>query len=513
MLPVLATLAVGLLAGAGLAQRADDTIVVAMEAEIPNLDPAQLLGLHSIRAIRLVTETLVAPKPTTTEIVPLLATSWTVSADGLQWTFKLRPNVRFHDGTPFTAEAVKYTFDRVIDKNHPAYGLGKWSFLVAYLAPLRTVEVVDSLTVRLHLKYPNSALLEYLALPNAGIISPTAQQKLGKDLASQPVGTGPYTFKAWQRGVKLTLERNDAYWGTKGKAKSIIFRGIPEDQTRVAELLAGNVDVIIPVHPDALAQVESNRNTALIRQRGLTFWYVALNIQKAPFNDVRIRQALNYAVNKEAIVRDVLKGTGIVATQPVPPSSWGFAPDAPSYPYNPQKARQLLAEAMYPNGFPATFWVPDSGSGMQLPKEMSTVIQANLAAVGIQAKIEIFEWGSYLGRLRGEKPDMAALSWFLKTDDPDVALYPVVHSQAVPLPNRSGYSNPEVDRLLLAARATADRAKRAEAYKQVIRIVNREIPWIAVDHQMEIVGVRRSVRGVTMNPNGFYLGVETAYHQ
>ena len=497
----------------GYAQRTDETIVVDHEAEVPNLDPAQSLGLHSLRVTRLVNETLVVPQPTTTEVMPWLATGWTVSPDGLQWTFTLRQNVRFQDGTPFDANAVKYTYDRVVDPNHPAHALGAWSFLRVYLAPIKSIEVVNPQTVRFHLKEPNSALLTYLSIPNAGVISPAAQQRWGKEFASHPVGTGPYTLKSWERGVRLILERNDEYWGAKGKAKTIVFRPVPEDQTRISDLLAGGADVILPVLPDAVSRIEHNPSTGIVRQRGLTFWYVALNLQKKPFDNVKVRRALNYAVNKEAIVRDVLKNTGVVATEPLLPSSWGYAPNAQVYPYDPAKAKALLHEAGYPAGFSATFWVPDSGSGMQLPKEMSTVIQANLAAIGVQAKIQVFEWGSYLGRLAKERPDMAALSWFLKSDDPDVALYPMLNTRGAPLPNVSHYSNPEVDRLLQEARATADRTKRATTYRKVVEIANSDAPWILIDHEVEIIGVRSNLVGLTVNPNGFYLGVESAYHR
>jgi len=497
----------------GYAQRADDTIIVDHEAELPNLDPGQSLGLHSLRVTRLINESLVAPRPTSTEVVPWLATKWTVSPDGLQWTFTLRPNVRFEDGTPLDANAVKYSYDRVIDEHHPAHNLGTWSFLRVYLAPIKSIDAVDPLTVRLNLKEPNAALLTYLTFPNAGIIDPAAQQRWGKDFGAHAVGTGPYRVQTWERGVRLVLERNDQYWGTKGRAKTIVFRPVPEDQTRIADLLAGNADVMLPILPDAVAQIEHNPGTTVVRQRGLTFWYVAFNVQKPPFSDVRVRQALNYAVNKEAIVRDVLKNTGVVATEPLLPTSWGYSANAPTYTYNPERAKALLREAGYATGLTVTFWVPDSGSGMQLPKEMSTVIQANLAAVGVQAKIQVFEWGSYLGRLIREQPDMAALAWFLKSDDPDIGLYPLLNTGGAPLPNVSHYSNPQVDRLLLAARSTTDQAKRAALYKQVVNITNQDAPYLLIDHELQIIGIRRNVAGLTVNPNGFSLGVENAYHR
>jgi peptide/nickel transport system substrate-binding protein len=462
--------------------------------------------------MRLIIETLVSPKPTTTELEPRLATSWSVSADGLEWTFKLRPGVKFHDGTPFDAQAVKYTLDRVLDRNHPASKWGTWSFVRGYLAPVKEVVVVDPLTVKFVLKFPNATFLTYLAMPNLGIISPAAQNKLKEGFAAKPVGTGPYRFDGWQRGVKLTLTRNEGYWGPKGKAKTIIFRPIPEDQTRVAELLSGGVDVITNVVPDALDLLKKNPNTSILRQPGLTLWYVALNTKKKPFSDVRVRRALNYAVNRQAIVRDVLKNTGEPAAQFVPPASWGYAPDARKYTYDPARAKALLAEAGYPNGFSTTFWVPDSGSGMQLPKEMATVIQANLAAVGVKAKIEIFEWGSYFGKLRKERADMAAFSWFLKSEDPDIGLFPMLNSVTSPFPNLAQYQNPEVDKLFREGRAVTDIEKRKPIYQKIVRILNEDVPHIIVDHQVEIVGTRSNVKGLTVNPDGYTLGLETAYH-
>ena len=495
------------------AQRANDTIIIATEAEVPNLDPGQLVGLHSARPMRLIIETLVAPKPTTTELEPRLATSWSVSGNGLEWTFKLRPDVKFHDGTPFNAQAVKYTLDRVLDPKHPASKWGTWSFVRGYLAPVKEVVVVDPLTVKFVLKFPNATFLTYLAMPNLGIISPAAQEKLKSGFAATPVGTGPYQFSGWQRGVKLTLTRNEKYWGPKGKAKTIIFRPIPEDQTRVAELLSGGVDVITNVVPDALDLLKKNPSTSVIRQPGLTIWYVALNTKKKPFSDVRVRRALNYAVDRQAIVRDVLKNTGEAATQFVPPASWGYAPDARKYAYDPARAKALLAEAGYPNGFSTTFWVPDSGSGMQLPKEMATVIQANLASVGVKAKIEIFEWGSYFGKLRKERADMAAFSWFLKSEDPDIGLFPMINSVTSPFPNLAQYQNPEVDKLFLEGRAATDIAKRKPIYQKIVKILNEDAPHLIVDHQVEIVGIRSNVKGLTVNPDGYSLGLETAYHQ
>jgi peptide/nickel transport system substrate-binding protein len=501
-------LAVVVLPATAWAQIPRDVVVVGMEAEPPGLDPGQALGLHTLRVTAEIFETLVATPDDSTEIVPGLAESWTTSPDGLTWTFKLRRGVRFHDGTPLDAAAVKFTFDRVIDPAHPHARSGKWSFVTGYLSSVKSVEAPDPRTVRLQLKYPTSSLLALLALPNCAIVSPTAFAKAPADFNTKPVGSGRYRFESWERGSRLVLRRHADYWGEKGKAQTLVYRGIPEANARVTELLTGGVDIILPIPPDFVARLEKSPGVAVHKKTGLTVWYAGFNVEKKPFTDRRVRQAFNHAVNKEAIVRDILKGTGIPAVGPLLPGTWAFEPNVRKYPYDPGAARKLLAEAGYPGGLEVDFWVPESGSGMQAPVEMATVIQANLAAVGVKAHLKTFEWGSYLGKIRADAPAMFAFSWFLKSEDPDLSLYPLLFSKNQPLPNRTNYNNPEVDQLLLQARQVADRGKRAELYRKAQRIVVEDAPWLFVDHEIQVVATRAGVKGFKLHPSGFDLRVE-----
>ena len=492
----------------GAAQPARDVVVVGMEAEPPGLDPGQALGLHTLRVTYQIFETLVTTPDDSTDVIPGLAESWQVSPDGLAWTFKLRRGVRFHDGTPLDADAVKFTFDRVIDAGHPHAKSGKWSFVVGYLSSVKSVDVVDPLTVRLNLKYPTASLLALLALPNCAIVSPTAFAKAPDDFNHQPVGSGRYRFESWDRGSRLVLRRHDDYWGAKGKPQRLVYRPIPEANARVAELLTGGVDLILPIPPDFVERLERTSSVRVYKKTGLTIWYVGFNVDRKPFTDKRVRQALNHAVNKEAIARDILKGTGIPAVGPLLPGTWGFEPNVRRYPYDAAAARRLLGDAGYPGGFEIDFWVPDSGSGMQAPVEMSTVIQANLAAVGVKAAMKTFEWGSYLGKVRSDAPAMFALSWFLKSEDPDLSMYPLFYSKNSPLPNRSNYNNPEVDQLLVQARQVSDRAKRAELYRRAQRMIVEDAPWIFVDHEVQVIATRSDVKGFKLHPSGFDLRVE-----
>ena len=500
--------AVLLAAAPAVAQTPRDVVVVGMEAEPPGLDPGQALGLHTLRVTHQLFETLVTTPDDSTDVVPGIASSWTTSPDGLAWTFKLRPNIRFHDGTPLDAAAVKFTFDRVIDPNHPHNKSGKWTFVSGYLSSVKSVDVVDPVTVRLNLKYPTSSLLALLALPNCAVVSPTAFSKNAADFNNHPVGSGRYKYEAWEHGSRLVLRRNDDYWGAKGRPQTLVYRAIPDATTRVTELMTGGVDVILPIAPDFIDRLEKTANVTVHKRTGLTVWYVGFNVDKKPFTDKRVRQAFNHAVNKEAIVRDILKGTGVVSTGPLLPGTWAADPGVRKYPYDPAAGKRLLAEAGYPSGLEVEFWVPESGSGMQSPVEMSTVIQSNLAAIGVKAALKPFEWGSYLGKLRSDAPAMFALSWFLKSEDPDLSLYPLFFSKNTPLPNRSNYNNAEVDQLLVQARQVTDKGKRADLYKRAQKMIVEDAPWLFVDHEVQLVATRANVKGFKLHPSGFDLRVE-----
>ena len=243
---------------------------------------------------------------------------------------------------------------------------------------------------------------------------------------------------------------------------------------------------------------------------GAHVWYLGINNQKKPLDDKRVRQALNYAVNKDAIVRDVLKGTGAVSRGPVLPGTWGADPDLTAYPYDPAKAKKLLAEAGYPNGFSTTLWVPESGSGMQSPVAMSIVMQSNLRAVGVNVTLQTMEWGAYIAKLRTKEQELFALSWMAGSEDPDMVMYPLFHSsQWTPNgPNRALYKNEQFDDLLTEARHVTDQAKRAALYREAQRILVEDAPWVFVDHEIQIAAISKRVQGFKLHPS-FDLRVET----
>ena len=486
------------------------TLVVGLVAEPVNLDPAQVTDLNSNRVGRRLVETLVTFPDESTQIVPGLAESWTVSKDGLRYTFKLRKGISFHDGTPLNAEAVKFSIERQINAEHPFNKLGKYPFANYFFGNVKAVEVVDPSTVEFVLKEPRASFLAILTAGAASIVSPTAVKKLGVDYALQPVGTGPFRYVAWDRGQRVVLERNAQYWKSPVKVERVIYRPIVEDQTRLTELLTGALDLIVGTPPDFVAQLENNPKVTLLKQVGAHVWYLGINNQKKPFDDKRVRQALNYAVNKEAIVRDVLKGTGSMSAGPVLPGTWGADAGLKPYPYDPERARKLLADAGYPGGFTTSMWVPESGSGMQSPVAMATVMQSNLKAVGVNVTLQTFEWGAFIAKLRSKEQELFALSWMAGNEDPDMVMYPLLHSsQWTPGgPNRALYKSDTFDELLHQARLTTDQAKRAELYRQAQRVLADDPPWIFVDHEIQTAVHSKRVQGFKLHPS-FDLRVET----
>jgi peptide/nickel transport system substrate-binding protein len=283
---VLLTVILGIGVPSAAAQPAG-TLVVGLVAEPVNLDPAQVTDLNSNRVGRRIVETLVTFPDESTQVVPGLAESWTVSRDGLRYTFKLRRNVHFHDGTPFNAEAVKDSIERQINPEHPFHKLGKYPFANYFFGNVKAVEVVDAATVEFVLKEPRASFLAVLTAGAASIVSPTAVKKLGTDYALSPVGTGPFKYASWERGQRVVLEKNPTYWRFPVKLERVVYRPIVEDQARLTELLTGALDLIVGTPPDYVGQLESNPKVTLLKQVGAHVWYLGINNQKKPFDDKR----------------------------------------------------------------------------------------------------------------------------------------------------------------------------------------------------------------------------------
>jgi peptide/nickel transport system substrate-binding protein len=500
-----ASLAVLLLLAAALPVAAEppkDTMVIGLVAEPVTMDPPQITDLNSTRVAKRIFEGLTAQELGSYKIVPGLARSWDISKDGLVYTFRLRPDVKFHDGTPLTAEAVRFVFDRQLNEQSPFYKTGTYPYVKGFLGNVASVEVIDPLTVQIRLKSPLTPFIQYLAHHSLYVYSPESLKKWGKDVVKHPVGTGPFKLESWESGVRLVLSRHDQYWGGPAKIRQAVYVPIVEAQARLTAIKTGEIDLTLDVPPDALEGLRRDPNVVVAEADSSAVWFVVLNTRHPALKDKRVRQALNHAVNKEAIIRDILRGTAIVATSPLSPVYGAFhEPNASKYPFNPERAKALLREAGYPNGFELTFLVPESGSGMQSPVEMATVIQANLAAVGVKAKIQTMEWGAYLKKYL-DGPDMAEMSWNPSIGDPDHMMYMLLSSDRFPPAFNAGfYQNPRVDDLLRKARTTLDEAQRVAMYREAQKVVTDDAPWIIVDHGKQMIVHRKRVQNFKLHPN------------
>ena len=479
-----------------------DAMVIGLLAEPVTMDPPQITDLNSTRVIKRMFEGLTAQELGSYKIVPGLAQSWDISKDGLTYTFKLRPNVKFHDGTPLTAEAVRFCFERQMNDKSQYYATGTYPYVKGFLGNVAGVEVVDPLTVQIKLKSPLTPFLQYLAHHSLYIYSPEALKKFGKDIVKNPVGTGPFKLETWEPGVKVVLARNDQYWGGAPKIRQAIYVPIIEAQARLAAIKTGEIDLTMDVPPDSLADLRKDPSVVVAETNSSAVWYVTLNTRHPILKDKRVRQALNYAVNKDAIIRDILKGTAIVARGPMSPVYGPYYEETlKTYPYDLEKARALLKEAGQAGGFELTFMVPESGSGMQSPVEMATVIQANLAQIGVRAKIQTMEWGAYLKKYL-DGPDMAEMSWNPSIGDPDHMMYMLLSSDRFPPAFNAGfYQNDKVDELLRKGRTTIDEKARVPLYKEAQKLVVDDAPWIFVDHGKQVIIHRKRVQGFKLHPN------------
>jgi peptide/nickel transport system substrate-binding protein len=498
------------------------TVVVGLEAEPTSLDPAQISDFNSFRATFPMFDTLPQFKPGTTEVEPGLAESWTIEREGRRYVFQLRRGVKFHDGTPFNAEVVKINIERQIDPNHPFALPGAFVYAGFTFGEVESVEVVDEFRVAINLKSTFAPFIRNMAIGSAMMVSPAAMEKFGADIGLHPVGTGPFKFVEWVPGQQVVLERNPEYWDKTRvpKIDRLIFRPIVNPQSRVAALEAGEVDIIVSPPPQALEALRANPAFNVAEFEAQHTWYLVLNNQTEPFNSKLVRQAVHHAIDKEAIVRDILLGTATVArTSPLPPSVLGYNPNVKIYDYNPDKARELLRQAGYPNGFEIDFWVPESGSGMQLPVEIGTAIQAFLQQVGIKARIQTFEWGTYLEKTfvpdPKQYPAMHELSWIMDNGDPDNFLYVLLSGEQWPPAgfNNAFYKNETVDELLRKARVTFDEEERRKLYEEAQVLIAEDSPWVWVDHGKEIFPMTAQLTGVVFQPTQGVLRFEQADKQ
>jgi peptide/nickel transport system substrate-binding protein len=486
------------------------TLVFGRGGDSVGLDPASRTDGESFNVTDHIYDSLVTFKKGTTEVMPNLATKWDISADGKVYTFNLVKNAKFHDGTPVNADAVVFSFKRQMDEKHPAYKFsGPYSYLAAMGLDklIKDVVKVDDSTVRFDLNKPNAPFISTLGMQAFAIVSPTAVLKYKQDFAQNPVGSGPYKLKVWEKKQKIVLEANPEYWGGEPYLKTIIFRAIPDNNTRLQEMMAGKLHVMDNPDSNHIKALEDKLKAKVkfAKAPGFNVGYLALNQEKKPFDNVKVRRAIAHAINKQAIVDTVYNGYGMVAKNPMPPSIWGYNNDIKDYEYSPEKAKALLKEAGLENGFETDLWaMPVPRPYMPDGRKVAEAIQGDLAKVGIKVKIVSYDWGTYLKQTSEGQHSMALLGWTGDIGDPDNFLYVLLDKDNAvkPAQNISFYKSDKLHELLTKAQVTSDVATRTKLYMEAQKIIHEDAPMVPIAHSEDILPMSTDVQNLVLDPTG-----------
>ena len=485
----------------------EETLVFGKAKDAVKLDPADISEGESSAVTQNMFETLVKYKDESTEVEPALAESWKVSDSGLVWTFKLKKGIKFHDGTEFNAESVKFNYDRQMDKKSPFRFDGKFEYWDMFFTNvLKTDAKGDEVTFTLKDKDPT--FLPNLALFTMGIASPKAIKDFGKDFFKNPVGTGPFKFVSWTQNEKIVLKANDNYWGEKVKLKKLIFKPIPDNSVRLLELEKGSIQGMDGINPDDLAKMQSNKDLSVITQLGMNVAYLAMNTEKPPFDNPKVRLAINYAINREALIKAFFADgkVGIPAKNPIPPTLWSYNDKIEAFKADKEKAKKLIKESGANLDKTIDFWaMPIARPYMPNPSKIAESIQADLQDIGLKTKIVTYEWGTYLEKAGKGEHDMCLLGWIGDNGDPDNFLYALLSSKNTKKGSASNYAfykSAEMDKYLDDAKKELDHKKRTDMYMKAQEVFHKDVPWAPLFHSTQLIAFRSNYKGYKLHPTG-----------
>ena len=479
------------------------TLVFGRGGDSVSLDPAIVTDGESFKVTENIFETLLNFGEQDTTIHPGLAKEWEVSEDGLTYTFHLQEGVKFHDGTDLNAEAVVKNVERWKGGAEEQFYYYHSMFKAEGENVIASVEAADDLTVVFTLSRPQAPFLKNIAMSPFAIASPAAFEAAGDKFGDSPVGTGPFKFVEWKRNDSITVEKNEEYW-QEGlpKLDTIIFRAIPDNSARLNALMTGEIDLADGVNPSDSTTVESNPDLQLIERPSMNIGYLGLTNTRPPFDNKLVRQAVNYAVDKQAIVDAFYQGRAEVAANPMPSSISGYNDEISAYEYNPEKAKELLAEAGY-DGSEIELWaMPVPRPYMPDGQKVAEAIQKNLSDVGIPSKIVTFEWATYLEKANTGEADAFLLGWTGDNGDADNFLYTLLDKDTIGSNNYAYYSSDEVHKLLIAAQSEIDEEKRIDLYKQAQEIIHEDAPWVPLAHSIPLLAAKKGVTGYLPHPTG-----------
>ncbi len=489
-------------------EAAPKAFVFARGADAQKLDPADVDDGESVNTMAQVFEGLMAFRAGSLEVEPRLAESYSISADGLRYTFKLRSGVVFHDGTPLNADTARFTFDRQMDPDHPAhFPEASFQYWQNLFADIERVETVDDRTLRFHLSSPNVGLLATFAAFPSWLVSPGGFDKYGDKMAFHPVGTGPYRFIDWRPNEAVILERNPHYWREPAAGfERLVLRSIPLNTSRLSELVAGNIHGLDGIQPSELEDLAEDPRFEIHKGAGLNVGYLAFCELHERMRDPDLRKAISMAIDRENLVDLALNGYGSVAEYPAPEGMLGVPDDAGPIRYNPEAAKALVQANPQWLEKPielATFgqprmYFPD-------PQRIASLIRSDLEKIGLKVEIVNREFKSHLHISRRGEAEMVLLGWVGDTADPDNFLTTFFHSKSAVVGsalNVSFYRNPEMDALLEKGLTISDRSEREAVYGRILDLWARDLPLIPLVQGDQITVMDKRVRGYVLSPSG-----------
>ncbi|MHA3978083.1 ABC transporter substrate-binding protein [Halovulum sp. GXIMD14794] len=505
-------------AGAASAQ----TLVYCSEGSPEGFDPAlYTAGTTFDASSHTVYNQLVEFETGTTKVLPGLAESWEVSEDGLEYTFKLRQGVKFHSADGFTpsrdfnADDVIFTFERQLKDDHPYHEVsgGTWEYFDGMSMPdlLASIEKVDDYTVKFVLNRPEAPFVANMAMDFASILSAEyadAMMEAGTPemLNQAPVGTGPFSFVAYQKDAVIRYARNDEYWGDPAGVENLVFAITPDASVRYQKLQAGECHVMPYPNPADIEAMKADDGIVMMEQEGLNVGYLAYNTTQAPFDNANVRKALNMAIDKQAIIDVVFQGSGQIAKNPIPPTMWSYNDAIEDDPYDPEGAKAML-EAEGVTDLSMKVWaMPVQRPYNPNARRMAELIQEDFSQVGVDVEIVSYEWGEYLSRSRELDRDGAILlGWTGDNGDPDNFLAVLLGCDGVENSNRAQWCHEPFEDLIQKAKVTSDQDERTALYEEAQVIFKEQAPWATIAHSVVYMPMRPEVKGYVVHPLGGHL--------
>jgi len=498
----------------------NDTLIYCSEASPESFNPQiASSGPSFVASSQVLYNRLVTFDPVKNTPEPSLATEWKVSDDGKTWTFTLRQGVKFNSNKyfkptrDFNADDVIFSVMRQMDAKHPYHNVSKGNYEyftdVGLDKLIKEVKKVDDYHVQFVLNEPNAAFLADWGMDFASILSAEyadAMLKKGtpENVDNWPIGTGPYALQQYKTDALIRYIANPNYWDGPVPTKHLIFSITPDVQTRLAKLQTNECQIIPAPAPVQFEQIKKNKDLTLHTVEALNVGYLAFNTEKKPFDNVLVRQALNYATDKKAIVNAVFLGSASVAKSPLPPNMLGYSKDLPEYSYDPEKAKALLKQAGLEKGFEATLWsMPVQRPYNPNSRRIAEMIQSDWAKVGVKAKIVSYEWGEYLSGMRKGEHDTALFGWMSDNGDPDNFADTLLGCDSVKTgSNAARWCNKPYDDLVKKAKLVSDPAERAKLYGQAQEIFYKQAPWIPLANGKTFYATRSNVTGYSVSLMG-----------